>query len=197
MKSNRIASILKWVQKMAAKTEKPSGSYRAKLAAFSFLLLGATFTTPALARHEPEYYCIFERENSSFQTVDVYPTTDRSISWACYEAERQCRRDLLNGQRCSLYSSGEFGYIQEDQRVLCESRNGKHKTCILSGEAVGTARIVNKRSKNTCNQGIDWDLGDDGESIWVDNGCRAVFEVKVETYKEPGIPPQIEARDGR
>jgi hypothetical protein len=35
----------------------------------------------------------------------------------------------------------------------------------------------------------------DGKSLWVDKGCRGVFEVETDYYQEPGVPPGIEAHD--
>lgn len=196
MKTSYLASLLTWARNSVMTSKNSPKRYRMLIASFG-LFLTATLTTPALARQGSEFFCIYQRENSSLKVVDVYPTTDRSQSWACYEAQRQCIRDVREGQRCSEYSSGEFGYIRERQRIACQSIKSKYSTCNLKGEAVGSVRVANKLSESSCKQGEDWDLNRDGESIWVDRGCRAVFEVEVEYYKEPGVPPQIEARDLR
>ena len=149
----------------------------------------------AFANHESGSFCIFQRENSSFQVVDVYPTTDRSEQWACYEAEKQCRYDLRRDQQCSRYSSGDYGWIEEEERILCESRDSHNRTCELRGEAQNSGRLVDQRSQSKCIQGTDWGVDEGRNTMWVRDGCRGVFAVEVEYYKEPGVPPQIEAPD--
>jgi len=194
MKMNDRASLLTWFRDTAMTTRKSPKTARMLLASVG-LFLTSILTTPALARPGTNFFCIFKRQNSSYKVVDVYPTTDQSESWACYQGERQCLRDLREGQSCSKHSSGAYGYVREKQRILCESMNGRYDTCDLLGRALGNARLARQDSRGACEQGKNWDLNRDGESIWVDKGCRGVFEVEVEYYKEPGIPPQIEARD--
>jgi hypothetical protein len=191
MKMNRQTSMPIWLRDTIIPSKNSLKCDPWPIAVFG-VLLTAILTTPAFARPGSEYFCIFKRENSSRQVVDAYPTTDRSEAWACNQAQRQCSRDLREGQNCSKHSSGSFGYVQS---LLCESIKGVWKQCNLLGKAVGDARLVSKYSQGPCELGPNWNLTPDGKSLWVDKGCRGVFEVETDYYQEPGVPPRIEARD--
>jgi hypothetical protein len=149
----------------------------------------------AFADNDDRYFCIFKRENSSYQVVDAYPTTARSEQWACFDAEKQCRRNLRSGQVCSLYSSGEFGWIETEERLYCASRNGGSSTCYLKGPALSSGRLIEQVSRGTCTQGTNWGVNEGRDTMWVNNGCRGVFGVDVRYYQEPDAPPRIEAPD--
>jgi DUF3011 family protein len=67
--------------------------------------------------------------------------------------------------------SGDGGYGR--QSIYCASDDGRRRTCpVNTGDGV---RLVNQRSGSACVQGRTW--GFDRNSIWVDRGCRADFEV--------------------
>ncbi len=57
--------------------------------------------------------------------------------------------------------------------VLCGSNDMQRRTCPL--DTSGGVRMVRQISEGTCTQGSTW--GYDNNGIWVDNGCRAEFEV--------------------
>jgi Protein of unknown function (DUF3011) len=57
--------------------------------------------------------------------------------------------------------------------VTCESRNNSRQTC--SADTSGGARVSQQLSSQGCWQGDTW--GYDRNRIWVDRGCRAVFQV--------------------
>lgn len=68
------------------------------------------------------------------------------------------------------------------ENVRCES-SGRYRRCPIDGRIV-RARLVRQHSSSSCRN--EW--GFDRDFIWVDNGCRATFEVTVRDYG--GHPPQ-------
>ncbi|MBB1059499.1 DUF3011 domain-containing protein [Marilutibacter spongiae] len=60
-----------------------------------------------------------------------------------------------------------------DYRVTCESRDNGYRTCPL--EQAGYVTMERRLSNSGCIKGRDWDY--DRREIWVDDGCRAQFEV--------------------
>jgi hypothetical protein len=59
--------------------------------------------------------------------------------------------------------------------VRCESQDGRTQTCPADGaERVNLARQL---SRTECVEGKNWGVNRDG--IWVDDGCRADFEVQT------------------
>jgi hypothetical protein len=56
--------------------------------------------------------------------------------------------------------------------VTCESEDNRQKECAM--DTSGSVRIVRQLSDTTCVEGVNW--GRNRQSIWVKNGCRAVFE---------------------
>jgi hypothetical protein len=61
------------------------------------------------------------------------------------------------------------------EQITCESRGDRPEACgtVVPGSAV---RLVQQMSNSPCVRGSTW--GADHDSIWVSNGCRAVFEVR-------------------
>ena len=55
----------------------------------------------------------------------------------------------------------------------CASPDYKYRECQLPVD--GRARLTKKKSDARCVEGRDW--GQRGDRVWVDNGCRANFEV--------------------
>jgi len=70
----------------------------------------------------------------------------------------------------------------EPYRLNCESEHGGRRECEIKPAA--TVVMVEQLGDVDCVENISW--GQAGESIWVDGGCRAVFEVRPR-------PPQVEA----
>lgn len=56
--------------------------------------------------------------------------------------------------------------------VTCESNNYQYNRC-GSGAYIGRAELESQYSNAPCVYGSSW--GYDSQSIWVSNGCRAVF----------------------
>lgn len=53
--------------------------------------------------------------------------------------------------------------------VRCESRDNRRQTCAIRGRAV----LVRQLSRTACVEGRTW--GQRGDTLWVDDGCRAEF----------------------
>ena len=64
--------------------------------------------------------------------------------------------------------SGEY-----HRTLRCESDRGRRKECAIPRDA--RVRLADRLSDSPCIQGRTW--GFSRNQIWVDDGCRAVFEV--------------------
>jgi len=70
------------------------------------------------------------------------------------------------------YGNGNgYGY---NQRVLCESRDGRYNFC-RTGSYIRSAQVSRQLSSSSCQYNYNWGYRSDG--IWVNNGCRAEFVV--------------------
>jgi hypothetical protein len=77
------------------------------------------------------------------------------------------------------------GLAQRSQSVTCESNNGKRNYCgSYSRDQVSFQRQL---SNSSCVERQSW--GVDRQGLWVDNGCRAVFSVRVVVAPAPGPGP--------
>ena len=66
---------------------------------------------------------------------------------------------------------------RDEYTIKCESRKKKYKRCKTEGSIKHKNVKVRKRlSKAACKKGHSWGKGYD--HIWVDKGCRAIFEIK-------------------
>lgn len=70
------------------------------------------------------------------------------------------------------YSSGGSTTSSLPNRVTCESMNDGRSECEM--DTRGEVRLVRKLSNAACEEGSGWGLFK--HSVWVDHGCRAVFE---------------------
>jgi uncharacterized protein YraI len=69
---------------------------------------------------------------------------------------------------------GYNGYGGDPRRTFtCESRNDKRNYCSIPGR--GHVEIYKQRSSKPCRHGHSW--GVEGNSVWVEDGCRAEFAV--------------------
>ncbi len=75
---------------------------------------------------------------------------------------------------CLVFAVALFAapLFAQDVSVRCES-GGKMNRCGFTG--AGTVTLMRQLSKSACVQGKSW--GYSGNTIWVDNGCRADFVV--------------------
>ncbi len=76
---------------------------------------------------------------------------------------------LAAGLALAAFSTGALA----DYRVTCESRDNRYRTCPL--EQAGYVTLERRLSNSGCVKGRDWDY--DRREVWVDDGCRAEFEV--------------------
>src|SRR5512136_2543257 len=58
------------------------------------------------------------------------------------------------------------------EKVTCESIEGRLKECAM--DTRGDVRMIQQLSNTQCTQGVNW--GINRNSVWVKDGCRAVFE---------------------
>jgi hypothetical protein len=66
-------------------------------------------------------------------------------------------------------NGGNWGGNNGSNQVTCESKNGGRQYC----GNVGNATMNRQLSQSACVQGQSW--GVDNRGLWVDRGCRAVF----------------------
>ena len=66
--------------------------------------------------------------------------------------------------------------------VQCESRDGSYQRCPAANTWRG-ARLIKQLSSSPCIQGRTW--GFDRDAIWVNNGCRGVFDAGA-PFARPG-----------
>ena len=59
-------------------------------------------------------------------------------------------------------------------RITVESRDGHHAFHLVRSRSV---KLRKQLSDRPCIRGKTW--GVDGHQIWVDHGCRAIFDVEV------------------
>jgi vacuolar-type H+-ATPase subunit E/Vma4/outer membrane lipoprotein SlyB len=67
---------------------------------------------------------------------------------------------------------------QSSQSIRCESQYDNRKYCPV--DTRGGVRLTRQLSSAACNQGSTW--GYDNSGIWVNNGCRADFDVASSGY---------------
>jgi Protein of unknown function (DUF3011) len=86
---------------------------------------------------------------------------------------------------CSLAgisASEESGWMADPQpgvpgrsgTVTCESRNDSRRHCAVRNIDTESVYMQRQLSNTDCRRGHNWGVDSDG--IWVDGGCRAVFE---------------------
>ncbi len=66
--------------------------------------------------------------------------------------------------------------------LRCESTNGRRQECRFEGS--GTVHLSRQLSRNACVEGQSW--GVKGNTIWVNNGCRADFALVTGGNRDRG-----------
>lgn len=61
--------------------------------------------------------------------------------------------------------------------ATCESNNNDYKECRLDRD-IRELTVSRQLSNASCNQGNSWGLKNDQRTIWVNHGCRAVFQFR-------------------
>ena len=90
---------------------------------------------------------------------------------------------------------------QADQSITCESQHDQKQYC-EADVGDGRVKLHKQLSRSSCDEGKDW--GWDSGGIWVENGCRAQFEVKSRRGGSGGRAQEgnlqdlvdVKARDG-
>jgi hypothetical protein len=122
----------------------------------------------------------FSRNNDPRYNNDLRYNNEQSRNFS-YEAIVNNRNRNSNGNVSGVRydwrggwsgnDSGDGGYGR--QSIYCASDDGRRRTCPFN--TGGVVRLVNQKSGSACVQGRTW--GFNRNSIWVDRGCRADFEV--------------------
>jgi hypothetical protein len=92
----------------------------------------------------------------------------RGQSWGVDEqglwVDRGCRAEFNVGRSGGFPGNGGNG------QITCESNNGARRYC---GRVGNDVTLQQQLSQSPCVRGQSW--GVDGQGLWVDRGCRAVF----------------------
>ncbi|PCI26504.1 hypothetical protein COB52_05930 [Candidatus Kaiserbacteria bacterium] len=83
-----------------------------------------------------------------------------------------------------LFNSSQA--VAGTESITCQSWLKAYVECGASGR-IRSARLTRKLSNSSCRQGTDW--GFRGSNIWVNHGCRAVFQVRTNGGPGPGPRP--------
>jgi hypothetical protein len=83
-------------------------------------------------------------------------------------------------------NNGWQGNNNGTRTITCESDNGRRRTC-SAGMYIGRAEIAQRTSNTPCQLGRTW--GYSGNTIWVDQGCRAEFRVYAQGNGGGGYNP--------
>lgn len=77
--------------------------------------------------------------------------------------------------------SDRNGHRGNTTLINCGSGDYKATTCVVrAGFRIRDARIYKQKSRTDCDRGRNWEL--QGNRIWVNDGCRAIFEVSSTIY---------------
>jgi len=79
-------------------------------------------------------------------------------------------------------------------QITCESKQDRQESC-STFQAGSEVRMVKQISSSPCIEGRSW--GVDQSSIWVSNGCRAVFDVQPARGYDRGDRDYASRGEGR
>lgn len=128
--------------------------------------------------------CVREANRRGFTVLDTTNFQQMRDGWSIDLRVRNQRGQMTNGScfvesrtsEVTLYGFG-WGYDDDgdDQmRFNCASVDMKYRECQLPVN--GRAVLVKRLSDARCIEGQSW--GQRRDRVWVDNGCRAKFEVR-------------------
>jgi hypothetical protein len=63
------------------------------------------------------------------------------------------------------------------ETLTCESNNNRYQECRVN-QKITDVRVAQQLSSTSCDQGRSWGLKPNNKAIWVNHGCRAVFEYR-------------------
>ena len=150
----------------------------------------APVTQPALKQssapqsRSAQSYCVREANRRGFVVLDTRNFQQYRDGWSVDMRVRNSRGQATDGScfvetqsgNVTLYGFG-WGYDDDgDDRMQfnCASIDNRYRECQLPVN--GRARLVKRQSHAACVEGRSW--GQRGDRVWVDQGCRAVFEVQ-------------------
>jgi len=127
--------------------------------------------------------CVREANRRGFVVLETYNFQQSRDGWSIDLRVRDQRGRLSSGScfvetrtgEVNLYGFG-WGYADEgDDRMQfnCASVDFKYRECQLPVK--GRVALVKRLSDARCIEGQSW--GQRGDRVWVDQGCRAKFEV--------------------
>jgi len=140
------------------------------------------------ASHDQRYQsCRVESQQGKI--LDVRLTRQHSsarctqgVSWG-FDEERIW---VDQGCRASFRAQVRIG-PQTTRTVSCASQSGRPARCATEFEEITSFRLLNQHSQAPCVQGTSF--GHDLDSVWVDQGCRATFEVRGFLRTPPSTAP--------
>jgi len=128
--------------------------------------------------------CVREVERRGFKVVSTGNFQQSRDGWQLDVKARDYRGRVTDGTcfvatrtgDVSLYGFGWGGGDAgppEGFQFVCASKDERYRECQLPVD--GRARLVKRKSDAPCVEGRSW--GQRGDRVWVDQGCRAVFDV--------------------
>ena len=87
--------------------------------------------------------------------------------------------------------AGALAAFDHSRQIRLESRDGRYRAVQVRTD--NYVHLERRLSDSPCRQGFSW--GYDGNRIWVDNGCRAIFEYGSDRYGDGRYDPNY--RDDR
>ncbi|MGV3615843.1 MAG: DUF3011 domain-containing protein [Fimbriimonas sp.] len=90
---------------------------------------------------------------------------------------------------------GAIAVQRSDQRITVESKDGRRARFNVNIPASADVRVARQLSDKPCREGRTW--GHDRRGIWVDDGCRAVFEIDYRNGRDRDWPRDRDRDRGR
>jgi hypothetical protein len=127
--------------------------------------------------------CVREANRRGYSVIDTYNFQQSREGWSIDLRARDRRGRNVQGS-CFVYTrTGDvslYGFGWDDEwngqnamEFVCASVDSRYRECQLPVN--GRARLVKKLSDARCVEGQSW--GQQRDRVWVNNGCRARFEV--------------------
>jgi len=138
---------------------------------------------PAPQTRSAQGDCVREANRRGFAVLDTGNFQQFKDGWSIDLRVRNQRGQVTNGSCFVATRTGDvnlygFGWGYDDDgddrmQFSCASVDMKYRECQLPVK--GRAVLVKRLSDARCVEGQSW--GQRGDRVWVDNGCRARFEV--------------------
>ena len=127
--------------------------------------------------------CVREANRRGFAVLETSNFQQFRDGWSIDMRVRDQRGRVTQGScfvetRTNDVSLYGFGWGYDDQgddqtQFSCSSVESRYRECQLPVN--GRARLIKQKSDSPCIEGRTW--GQRGDRVWVDEGCRAKFEV--------------------